>query len=176
MMRAFKDILTDPQVNHEAAEFVRDKIRSIVKDPETAEALCPPDDLYIGTKRLCSGTQYYETFNRDNVSLVNVRKSAIDRITPKGRLLEDGTEYELDTIIFATGFDAMTGAMNRINPVGRNGRRLKDEWAAGPRTYLGMTINGFPNMFVIAGPGSPSVFSNMVTSIEQHVEWVADCA
>ncbi|HBT34212.1 MAG TPA: cyclohexanone monooxygenase, partial [Pusillimonas sp.] len=88
MMRAFKDILTDPQVNHEAAEFVRDKIRSIVKDPETAEALCPPDDLYIGTKRLCSGTQYYETFNRDNVSLVNVRKSAIDRITPKGVLLE----------------------------------------------------------------------------------------
>ncbi|RII82407.1 NAD(P)/FAD-dependent oxidoreductase [Neopusillimonas maritima] len=176
MMRAFKDILTDPEVNHEAAEFVRNKIRSIVKDPETAEALCPPGELYIGTKRLCSGTQYYETFNRDNVSLVNVRKNAIDRITPKGVLLQDGTEYELDMIIFATGFDAMTGAMNRINPVGRNGRRLKDEWAAGPRTYLGMTVNGFPNMFIIAGPGSPSVFSNMVTSIEQHVEWVTDCA
>lgn len=175
MMRAFKDILTDPQVNEEAAEFVRDKIRAIVKDPETAEALCPKD-LYIGTKRLCSGTYYYETYNRSNVSLVNVKQSGIKRITETGLELENGDAYELDVIIFATGFDAMTGALNRINPKGRGGLPLRQAWAHGPQTYLGLTVHGFPNMFIIAGPGSPSVFSNMVTSIEQHVEWVADCA
>ncbi|MCB1714339.1 MAG: NAD(P)/FAD-dependent oxidoreductase [Candidatus Competibacteraceae bacterium] len=175
MMRAFKDILTDPQVNEEAAEFVRNKIRAIVKDPETAEALCPKD-LYIGTKRLCSGTYYYETYNRNNVSLVNVKQSAIKQITETGLELENGDAYELDVIIFATGFDAMTGALNRINPKGRGGVPLRQAWAHGPQTYLGLTVHGFPNMFIIAGPGSPSVFSNMVTSIEQHVEWVADCA
>lgn len=174
MMRAFKDILTDEEVNEEAAEFVRNKIRSIVKNPETAEALCP-QNLYIGTKRLCSGTYYYETFNRENVSLVSLKDVAIERITASGVQLTDGREYELDVLIFATGFDAMTGAMNRINPRGRHGVTLKEAWAAGPHTYLGLCMADFPNMFVITGPGSPSVFSNMVTSIEQHVEWIADC-
>ncbi|MDX3895839.1 NAD(P)/FAD-dependent oxidoreductase [Pusillimonas sp.] len=174
MMRAFKDILTDPEVNEIAAEFVREKIRATVQDRQTAEALCPRD-LYIGTKRLCSGTNYYETFNRRNVTLVDVKNRAIERITADGILLEDGSEYEVDALIFATGFDAMTGAMNRINPIGRKGRALREAWAAGPQTYLGLCVAGFPNMFVITGPGSPSVFSNMVTSIEQHIEWTVAC-
>lgn len=174
MMRAFKDILTDPEVNEIAAEFVRGKIRDTVEDEKTANALCPRD-LYIGTKRLCSGTRYYETFNRENVTLVNVKDQPIDGITARGVRLADGSEYELDVLIFATGFDAMTGAMNKINPVGRNGVALRQAWAEGPRTYLGLCVAGFPNMFVITGPGSPSVFSNMVTSIEQHVEWIVGC-
>lgn len=174
MMRAFRDILTDSKVNDVAAEFVRDKIRSTVSNKETAEALCP-HNLYIGTKRLCSGTNYYETFNRENVTLVNVKKSPIACVTPKGLRLAEGAKYDLDILIFATGFDAMTGAMNKINPVGRNGVSLQQAWAAGPRTYLGLCTAGFPNMFVITGPGSPSVFSNMVTSIEQHVEWIVNC-
>lgn len=172
MMRAFKDILVDKVVNDEASEFVRGKIRSIVADPQTAEALSPRH-LPIGTKRLCSGTGYYETFNRENVSLVNVKESPIDRITATGVRTADA-DYDVDILVFATGFDAMTGALNRLNPVGRDGRQLRDHWAAGPQTYLGLTVSGFPNMFIIAGPGSPSVFSNMVTSIEQHVEWIAD--
>lgn len=174
MMRAFKDILVDPEVNEAAAEFVRGKIRATVSDKETAEALSPRN-LYIGTKRLCSGTNYYETFNRENVTLVNVQDKPIDCVTAKGLRLAGDAEYELDILIFATGFDAMTGAMNKINPVGRNGLPLRQAWAAGPRTYLGLCVAGFPNMFVITGPGSPSVFSNMVTSIEQHVEWIVDC-
>lgn len=172
MMRAFKDILVDKEVNDEASEFVRAKIRSIVSDPQTAEALSPRH-LPIGTKRLCSGTGYYEAFNRDNVTLVNVKESPIERITPTGVRTSDA-DHDVDVLVFATGFDAMTGALNRLNPVGRGSRQLRDHWAAGPQTYLGLTVNGFPNMFIIAGPGSPSVFSNMVTSIEQHVEWIAD--
>lgn len=173
MMRAFKDILTDPEVNDEAAAFVRDKIRGIVADSESAEALSPRG-LYLGTKRLCSGTNYYETFNRQNVTLVNVKDAPIERVIPAG-VQTASQDYELDVLIFATGFDAMTGAMNRINPTGRGGVPLMDAWAAGPQTYLGLTVAGFPNMFILAGPGSPSVFSNMVTSIEQHVEWVGNC-
>ncbi len=173
MMRAFKDILVDPKVNEEAAEFVRDKIRHIVHDPEVAQDLLPSNDLPIGTKRLCSGTDYYETFNRDNVSLVNVRKHPLERITATGVALDDRT-IDVDIIVFATGFDAMTGALTRINPIGRGGVALADHWSAGPRTYLGVTVHNFPNMFIMAGPGSPSVFSNMVTSIEQHVEWAID--
>jgi cation diffusion facilitator CzcD-associated flavoprotein CzcO len=172
MMRAFKDILVDKEVNEEASEFVRGKIRSIVADAETAEALSPRH-LPLGTKRLCSGTGYYETFNRDNVTLVNVKESAIERISATGVRTADA-DYDVDVLVFATGFDAMTGALNRLNPVGRGGLQLRDHWAAGPQTYLGLTVSGFPNMFIIAGPGSPSVFSNMVTSIEQHVEWIAD--
>jgi cation diffusion facilitator CzcD-associated flavoprotein CzcO len=172
MMRAFKDILVDREVNDQASEFVREKIRSIVTDPETADALSP-HGLPIGTKRLCSGTGYYETFNRGNVTLVDVKKAPIERITSTGVRTADA-EYDVDILVFATGFDAMTGALNRLNPVGRGGRQLREYWAGGPRTYLGLTVNGFPNMFIIAGPGSPSVFSNMITSIEQHVEWIAD--
>ena len=172
MMRAFKDILRDKDVNDEAAEFVRQRIRATVKDPRTAEALSPRN-LPIGTKRLCSGTGFYETFNRDNVELVDVRQDPIEQITARG-VRTASQEHEVDVIVFATGFDAMTGALNRLNPVGRGGRQLREHWADGPRTYLGLTVHGFPNMFIIAGPGSPSVFSNMVNSIEQHVEWIAD--
>lgn len=173
MMRAFKDILTDADVNDEAVEFVHRKIDEIVHDSETAEAL-KPKNLYIGTKRLCSGTNYYETFNRDNVALVNVRSTPIVEITESGLRTTDA-DYDLDVIIFATGFDAMTGSVLRIDPQGRNGLRLSESWADGPQTYLGLAVPGFPNMFIVAGAGSPSVFSNMVTSIEQHVEWITDC-
>lgn len=173
MMRAFKDILVNLDINNEAAEFVRNKIRSIVRNPVVAEDLVPSNELPIGTKRLCSGTEYYETFNRENVSLINVQKNPIDRITENGVALADG-QIGVDAIVFATGFDAMTGALLKINPIGRGGKELKDHWAAGPRTYLGITVHNFPNLFIMAGPGSPSVFSNMVTSIEQHVEWATD--
>ncbi|MCU1545585.1 MAG: cyclohexanone monooxygenase [Homoserinimonas sp.] len=173
MMRAFKDIMTNADVNREAIEFVHEKIDGIVNDPQTAEAL-KPKDLFIGTKRLCSGTDYYETFNRQNVRLVDVKSDPIKRVTPTG-LQTEGETFALDAIIFATGFDAMTGSLLRINPTGRGGVKLSERWADGPRSYLGLSISGFPNMFVIAGAGSPSVFSNMVTSIEQHVEWIATC-
>jgi len=173
MMRAFKDILVDPVGNEEAAEFVRSKIREIVHDPVTAEALTPRG-FYFGTKRLCSGTNYYETFNRNDVRLVNVRTTPIQEITPTGLRTQDA-HYKLDVIVFATGFDAMTGSLTKIDIRGRDGETLQEHWKHGPRTYLGLATAGFPNMFIIAGPGSPSVFSNMVTSIEQHVEWVAEC-
>lgn len=172
MQRAFPDIMIDEVVNSEAAEFVRDKIRGTVHDPYTAEALMP-HGFPLGTKRLCSGTGYYETFNRDDVELIDAKADPIQRITPRG-VSTASTEYEVDVIVFATGFHAMTGALERIDPVGRSGRHLHDHWIGGPRTYLGVAIHGFPNMFVIAGPGSPSVISNMVCSIEQHVEWTAD--
>ncbi|WP_128639661.1 flavin-containing monooxygenase [Rhodococcus opacus] len=136
MMRAFSDILTDLDVNEEASEFVRAKIRSIVADPRTAEALSPRG-LPLGTKRLCSGTGYYETFNRDNVTLIDTRTAPIERLTANGVLTADG-EHAVDVIVFATGFDAMTGALNRLNPVGRDGTQLRQHWAGGPRTYLGL--------------------------------------
>jgi cation diffusion facilitator CzcD-associated flavoprotein CzcO len=171
MMRAFADILVDPEANEAAAEFVRTKIREIVRDPEVAEMLCPRG-FHFGTKRLCSGTGYYETFNRDDVTLVDVRASPITAITPRGLRTAD-TEYALDVIVFATGFDAMTGAVSRIDIRGTDGHPLAERWQEGPRTYLGLAVAGFPNLFLLTGPGSPSVFSNMVNSAEQHVEWVA---
>jgi cation diffusion facilitator CzcD-associated flavoprotein CzcO len=171
MMRAFSDILVDPVANEECAEFVRGKIREIVRDPAVAELLTPRG-FHFGTKRLCSGTGYYETFNRENVSLVDVRRAPIERITPTGLATSDA-EYELDVIVFATGFDAMTGSMLKIDIRGIGGRTLQEKWAHGPRSYLGVAPAGFPNLFVVAGPGSPSVFSNMVNSIEQHVEWIS---
>jgi cyclohexanone monooxygenase len=173
MLRAFNDILIDEDVNDAASEFVRDKIRTIVKDPKTAEALLPR--MYLGTKRLCTGTDYYETFNRPNVELVDVKANPIVRATESAVELEDGTAVDADVIVFATGFDAMTGSLSRIDIRGRHGRTLQEKWAHGPRTYLGLMIEGLPNLFIVAGPGSPSVFSNMVTSIEQHVEWIAGC-
>lgn len=171
MMRAFSDILVDPVANEECAEFVRGKIREIVRDPAVAELLSPRG-FHFGTKRLCSGTGYYETFNRPNVTLVDVRAAPIQRITPTG-LATSQVEYELDVIIFATGFDAMTGSMLKIDVRGSGGLPLREKWAHGPRSYLGVAPAGFPNLFIVAGPGSPSVFSNMVNSIEQHVEWIA---
>jgi len=169
-MGAFGDLMFDPAANRTAQEFIRNKIRSIVKDPDTAEKLCPYQ--MFACKRLCVGTNYYETYNRDNVTLVDISNAPIETITEKG-LRSGGREYELDSIVFATGFDAMTGALMRIDIRGADDVALKDKWAAGPRNYLGLMTAGFPNLFTITGPGSPSVLSNMVPSIEYHVEWIA---
>ncbi len=169
----FNDINTNAEANHTAAEFVRGKIREIVKDPATAEALCPTTHP-IGTKRLCVDIGYYETYNRDNVTLVDVRRDRIARITGRG-IRTESRDYELDVIVFATGFDAITGALLEIDIRGRGGRSLREKWSDGPRTYLGLATAAFPNMFMVTGPGSPSVLSNMVCSIEQHVDWISDC-
>jgi cation diffusion facilitator CzcD-associated flavoprotein CzcO len=170
MLLAFNDLLYNKEANDTAAEFIRNKIRSIVKDPQTAEDLCPFDHP-MGTKRPCLDTGYYETFNRDNVTLVNLRREPIEQITPTGIRTSD-REFEFDAIVFATGFDAMTGALVAVDIQGRDGLTLKEKWADGTRTYLGLTVAGFPNFFTITGPASPSVFSNMMVSIEQHVDWI----
>jgi len=169
---AFVDLVILREANETAAQFVRSKIREIVKDPGTAELLCPRDYPFA-TKRLCVDTDYFRTFNRDNVTLVDVRRTPIEEITPKGVRTSD-TEYEFDCLVFATGFDAMTGALLNIDIQGRSGRTLKDAWSEGPRTYLGLQVAGFPNLFTITGPGSPSVLSNMIVSIEQHVDWITE--
>ncbi len=171
-MGAYLDLMLDRDANEIAAEFVRAKIRAAVKDPTTAELLSPRQVL--GCKRLCVDTGYYETFNRDNVHLVDVSSNPIERFTERG-IVVDGNEYELDAVVFATGFDAMTGALNRIDIRGIDGLALREKWAAGPRTYLGLGSKGFPNFFIITGPGSPSVLANMVPAIEQHVDWIAEC-
>jgi cyclohexanone monooxygenase len=172
-MSAFNDLATNENSNEAAAEFVRQKIREIVKDSETAELLVPTD-YPIGTKRICADSHYFETFNRDNVRLVDIKANPIQRITPKG-VLAGEEEHEFDAIVFATGFDAMTGTLLKIDIKGRGGLPLGEKWEAGPRTYLGLMTAGFPNMFMITGPGSPSVLSNMMVSIEQHVDWVSEC-
>jgi cation diffusion facilitator CzcD-associated flavoprotein CzcO len=169
----FGDLLTSREANETAAEFFRAKIRATVRDPAVAEALSPRD-YPIGTKRLCVDTDYYATFNRDNVTLVDLRTTPLEAITPRGLRTRDAA-YALDSLVFATGFDAMTGALLGIDIRGRAGRTLREAWAAGPRTYLGLAVAGFPNLFAITGPGSPSVLSNMIVSIEQHVDWIADC-
>jgi cyclohexanone monooxygenase len=151
---------------------VRGKIREIVKDPALAEKLVPRD-FPLAAKRACVDTDYFETFNRDNVSLVDLRETAIEAITPKGVKTTDG-DYSADIIVYAIGFDAMTGALSRIDIRGRGGKALNDVWAEGPRTYLGLMVAGFPNLFTVTGPGSPSVLSNMLMSIEFHVDWIAD--
>jgi cation diffusion facilitator CzcD-associated flavoprotein CzcO len=171
---AFSDLLTDKAANDTASGFIRDKIREIVKDPETAAKLTDFDHPYAA-KRPPIDTEYFEAFNRPNVSLVDVRANPIERITPEGIRLRDGTEHPLDIIVFATGFDAMTGPLVNIDIRGRGGLRLKEAWEAGPRTYLGLQVAGFPNLFTITGPGSPSVLCNMPVAIEQHVEWITGC-
>ena len=171
---SFGDVMSDEKANDVIAEFTRNKIRQIVKDPATAEKLCP-HGYPLGAKRLPIDTDYFETYNRDNVELIDVREAPIAEITPKGLQLEDGSQFELDTIIFATGFDAMTGSLLKMNITGRGGLSLADKWAEGPKTFLGLQIAGFPNLFTITGPGSPSVLSNMPVAIEQHVDWIADC-
>jgi len=173
-MGVVADTIINKDTNRIVADFVRDKIREVVKDPATAEALCPTSHP-IGTKRICVDTGYYKTFNRPNVKLVNLRANPIERITSTSVQLRDGTSHELDTLVLATGFDAMTGALLRIDVHGAGGVSLADAWAAGPRSYLGLGITGFPNLFTITGPGSPSVLSNMLVSIEQHVDWTLDC-
>jgi len=170
---AYTDLLVNKVSNDTASEFVRDKIRATVRDPRTAELLAPKDHP-IGTKRLCLDTNYYETYNRPNVNLVDVRSDPIDRITETGLELNSGTAFELDAIVFATGFDAMTGALNEIDIRTSDGAALRSHWEGGPLTYLGVMVAGFPNMFVVTGPGSPGVKTQMIASIEQHVDWIAD--
>lgn len=171
-MHAYNDLLLDADANRTAADFVRERIAEIVKDPETAAALTPTM-FPIGTKRICVDTDYFETFNRDNVTLVNLRRSPIVAIRPEGIETSEGLRRH-DGIVFATGFDALTGALGRIE-IKAGGTTLKEKWAAGPRAYLGLMSAGFPNLFTVTGPGSPSVLSNVIVSIEQHVEWIAEC-
>ena len=172
-MRSFTDLMLDRAANDTAAHFVRAKIAAIVRDPAVAAKLMPHDHP-IGTKRICIDTGYYDTFNRPNVRLVDIRETPIEAITPTG-LRTSTEEFVLDALILATGFDAMTGALGRIAITGRGGQRLLDKWAAGPRTYLGLMVAGFPNLFTITGPGSPSTLSNMIVAIEQHVDWISTC-
>lgn len=169
----FNDLLRDKDANDTAADFVRRKIREVVQDPDVAERLTPRDHPF-GTKRPPIDTNYWATFNRENVDLVDIRKDPIVEITKKGLRTEDA-QYELDVIVFATGFDAMTGSLLRMDLRGESGVRLADKWAAGPKTFLGLQVSGFPNFFLITGPGSPSVLFNMPTGIEQHVDWIGDC-
>jgi cation diffusion facilitator CzcD-associated flavoprotein CzcO len=173
VLLSFKDLLVDEAANAKAAEFVRDKIRETVRDPSVAELLVPRA-YPIGAKRLCQDEGYFETFNRDDVTLVDIRSAPIEEITATG-IRTAGGEYEVDAIVFATGFDALTGALLAIDIRGRDGLTLTEAWGGGPRSYLGLMVAGFPNLFTVTGPGSPSVLSNMVVSIEQHVEWIADC-
>ncbi|GGJ70548.1 flavin-containing monooxygenase [Streptomyces brasiliensis] len=173
ILAGYTDTLTDQEANETAAEFVRQKIRERVHDPEVAEALCPRTYPF-GTKRPCLDTGYYETFNKSHVHLVDLRKTPLVELTERG-LRTSEREYEFDAIVFATGFDAMTGALNAIDIRGKDGIALRDRWAEGPRSYLGLAVAGFPNLFTITGPSSPSVLSNMIVSIEQHVDWITDC-
>jgi cyclohexanone monooxygenase len=170
---SYTDLLLNKEANDTAAEFVRQKIRSVVRDPAVAEILAPKDHP-IGTKRLCLDTNYYETYNRDNVTLVDARRAPIEEITAKGLRTKEA-EYEFDAIVFATGFDAMTGALAEIDVRRSSGETLKEKWSAGPRTYLGMMVAGFPNLFLITGPGSPGVKSQMILAIEQHTDWIVEC-
>jgi cyclohexanone monooxygenase len=169
---AFGDLVTDEEANEEACKFARKKIREIVKDPQVAERLSPWTRIFC--KRVCADTGYFDTYNRDNVHLVDVKAAPIEEITEHG-LRTSEQDYELDCLVYATGFDAMTGALDRMDIRGRGGQSLKEKWRDGPRTYLGLETAGFPNFFIINGPGSPSVLTNMLPSIEQHVEFIADC-
>ncbi|WP_305782253.1 NAD(P)/FAD-dependent oxidoreductase [Acidisphaera sp. S103] len=171
---SYTDLLVNQEANDTASEFVRQKIRSIVRNPATAEILAPKDHP-IGTKRLCLDTNYYETYNRNNVSLVDVKSDPIQEIAATGLRTRDGTFGPFDAIVFATGFDAMTGALREIDVRVEGGPALAEQWEAGPRTYLGLMVSGFPNMFVVTGPGSPSVKTQMILAIEQHTDWIADC-
>ncbi|MDE2330071.1 MAG: NAD(P)/FAD-dependent oxidoreductase [Bradyrhizobium sp.] len=172
-MGVYNDLALDAAANDTAAGFVRQKIAEIVRDPETAKLL-QPNNHPIGTKRICVDTDYFATFNRPNVRLVDIKSSGIEQILPHA-VRAAGKDYEVDALVLATGFDAMTGSVAKIDIVGRDGATLNRKWAEGPRTYLGLMSAGFPNLFVITGPGSPSVLSNMIVSIEQHVDWIADC-
>ena len=170
---SFTDLLINGESNETASEFVRRKIRATLKDPKTAELLCP-NDHPIGTKRLILDTDYYETYNRDNVTLVDIRSRPIEEITSTELRTAD-IDYALDAIVFATGFDAMTGAMKEIDIHTDAGMSIREKWEHGPRTYLGIMIAGFPNLFMITGPQSPGVKSQMILACEQHVDWIADC-
>ncbi len=171
--KTFTDQMTDPAANEEARKFYEEKVRAVIDDPKLADLLIPADHP-IGTKRICTDSNYFQTFNRPNVKLISVRNTPIESIDATGiNTTED--HYDVDTIVLATGFDAMTGALGKIDIVGRDGKTLRDSWGHGPRTYLGLAVDGFPNMFVICGPGSPAVLANMVLHAEAHVNWVAGC-
>lgn len=172
-VHAFNDLMVDQASNDTIADFVRAKIRQTVRDPQVADSLCPTDHP-LGTKRICVDSGYFETYNRDNVHLVDLKKTPITEVTPSGIRTSTAT-HDLDTLVCATGYDALTGAVLRIDIRGTGGHRLADKWANGPRTYLGLMTHGFPNMFIITGAGSPSVLVNMVVGIEHHVEWICDC-
>ena len=169
----FSDLLTSSKANEQASEFIKSKIQRKISNPETAKILTEIDHPYAA-KRPPIDTNYFETFNRDNVALVDLKADPISEIFAKGIRLRSGVEHELDKIVFATGFDAMTGPLIKLNVVGPNGN-LKNYWRDGPINYLGLSIPGFPNLFTITGPGSPSVLSNMPVSIEQHVDWITKC-
>jgi cyclohexanone monooxygenase len=171
-MSVYNDLGLSKAANDTAADFVREKIAEIVKDPETAKRL-QPTSYPIGTKRICIDTDYFEAFNRPNVTLVDIRSTPIEEILPNA--VRAGADHEVDALVLATGFDAMTGSVAKIDIRGRSGQTLNQKWAEGPKTYLGLMSVGFPNLFIVTGPGSPSVLSNMMVSIEQHVDWIADC-
>lgn len=172
LLRAYEDLLFDEESNSHAADYARRRIAATVKDPETARKVTP-QGYPIGSRRLCSEIGYYDALNRDNVAVVDVREEPVTRVTADA--IETGQgRYPADAIVFATGFDACVGAVKAIDIRGRDGKSIREEWADGPRTYLGLAIADFPNLFTVTGPGSPSVLSNVVVSIEQHVEWIAD--
>ncbi len=172
-IRRYADLALSEEANELACDMYREQVRRMVNDPDTAEGLMPRDYPF-GCKRPVIDIGYYETFNRDNVTLVDLRRGGIERITPNGVQTEQGT-FEFDVLVYATGFDAMTGALLRMNIHGRDGVSLASHWQHGPKTYLGLQMSGFPNLFTVTGPGSPSVLSNMLVSIEQHVDWISDC-
>ncbi|RSY82030.1 NAD(P)/FAD-dependent oxidoreductase [Sphingomonas koreensis] len=171
-MYAYNDIMQNEATNEEAADFIRRKIREVVKDPVTADRLTPTD-YPLGAKRICVDTDFWATFNRPNVELISLRETPIDHINETGVKTVD-KQYDVDVLIFATGYDALTGSLTRIDIRGADGTSLKDAWSAGPYTYLGLMTANFPNMFIVTGPGSPSVLSNMVVSIEHDAKWIAD--
>lgn len=171
--KTFPDQMIDAAANEEARKFWEEKIRALIDDPAVAELLIP-NDHPIGTKRICTDSNYFRTFNRPNVTLVSIRRTPIKSIDATGINTTDA-HYDLDAIVFATGFDALTGTLDKIDIVGRGGERLRDDWSEGPRTYLGLGDDGFPNMFFVTGPGSPSVLANMVLAGESHVNWISDC-
>ena len=173
LLRSYSDLLTDIESNDSIADFVREKIHETVRDSRTADLLSPVGYPF-GAKRLCVDTSYYETYNRDNVLLVSLQESPIERIVESGIQTADGV-HEVDAIVFAIGFDAITGALGAIDIRGRGGESLSEHWARGPQALLGLGVSGFPNMFLVNGPGSPAVLGNAVTFIEHHVEWISDC-
>jgi cation diffusion facilitator CzcD-associated flavoprotein CzcO len=170
--KTFPDQMIDLEANEEARKFYEEKIRAVIDDPAVADMLLP-DDHPIGTKRICTDSHYFQTFNRPNVSLVSVRATQIESVDTTG-INTTEAHYNVDMIVLATGFDAMTGALGRIDIVGRNGTALRDDWAQGPRTYLGLSVDGFPNLFLISGPGAPAVLANMVLHAEAQVNWIAE--
>ncbi|WP_193044807.1 flavin-containing monooxygenase [Mycolicibacterium baixiangningiae] len=171
--KTFRDQMIDAEANDEARRFYEEKVRAVINDPEVADLLIPTDHP-IGTKRICTDTNYFQTFNRPNVELVSVRTTPIQSVDPTG-INTSEAHYDVDIIVLATGFDAMTGALAKMDIVGRAGEALADDWRGGPRTYLGLGVDGFPNLFLVSGPGAPAVLANMVLHAEAHVNWISDC-